>query len=277
MDKQSIKFFDSGISLPYSHISDFMTSWLYKYFVDLYGDLQIVSDPEVCFLAYNSDGTVVDEIYCKDPRAKDKALTFIPKSFLGNKKESDDPMWKELRDNGFYISSREIHPIVKAKTLAIPFESNPNLPESIKDVDYEKIHYQVMDAAKFSNKPRLERRVLSTDALEYSYNPEDKSIKGPYSFHMDYTPGVYYMYFNYITEANPVKGRELIIGERDLFTLEEGREGILRSGNVFKEVKIPIKDEMIIFMNTYNPKFVHKVMPLLEDQKVVTLTTYVYT
>lgn len=275
MTPETINFFTKGKGY-FGTPEEFKSSWLYSYFTDLYGEIIFLPNIELEFIKVTEDGYYIDEIYTSDTSTAYKVGTYIPKKLIGNKKYSGEFMWMNLKESGFSISRDSTHPEIKNKILDIEFFKDINLPESILNADPETLHYHILDVAKYANKPRLERRHLETDALKYIYLPEDNN-KGPYSFHMDYTPNVYYMYFKYCTNVNPVIGRELVIGERDLNTISWNREGILRSGTIIKEIRIPICDDMVIFMNTYNPKFVHRVEPLRAKQEVITLTTYVYT
>lgn len=276
MTPETINFLTKGKGW-FGTPDEFKKSWLYSYFTDLYGEMVFLPNLEFEFIKVTEDGYYIDEIYSKDSSSEYKAGSFIPISFIGNKKSSFDSFWRDMQNDGYFVAHYDPHEKVREKINSIVFFEDDNLPLSILNSNAEELNYIVLNVPKYSGPLRLDKRIISTDALKYRYKENELDTRGPYSFHMDCTPGVYYMIFNYFSNSKKIEGRELVIGERDLSTIELDQKGICRSGNIIKETKIEIKDGMVLFLNTYNPRFVHKVEKLKADQEVVLLSSYVHT
>ena len=99
------------------------------------------------------------------------------------------------------------------------------------------------------------------------------------------------MFFSYFSKIQPIKGRELLVGQREDFL--DFSQSILdlsipqkqKSYNPFESISekkvtnfdsITINHNTVILMNTLNPMFVHKVNKLLADNEVVLLTHYLW-
>ena len=141
--------------------------------------------------------------------------------------------------------------------------------------------------------PIINSHVITTsDAVKYVFDPSDiDSIKGPYSFHMDYFNRLLYMYFIYFSQKTPIIGRELLVGKRDDFTnfMVEGMElsspeqpkiptpyEKVSDDKVSGYHTIELEDNMLVLMNTFNPMFVHKVCKLRAKNEVVLITNYAW-
>ncbi|MBT7610700.1 MAG: hypothetical protein HN576_13150 [Bacteriovoracaceae bacterium] len=293
----------------------FKNSGLFEFYGNQFGPLVYTDRIDLDFIGVDSEGYLFDEIYYPYEGCQ-KVGTIIPKMFLESNlsKEKPDPIWKEVAEKGYAIVegislSPDLHKEV-LETGFIPHGLNDelNLSRSIyhayfatlMDYDRPELHKnpEYMDRVteeclKFVPRPSpiiKDHLFYTADMVKYLYDPLDnESIKGPYSFHMDYFSRLLYMFFVYFAKNTPVDGRELLVGQRKDFENFDA-EALDRSPSVQPDLvspfeslpdkdiinfdKINIQDGTVILMNTLNPMFVHKVEKLRSDNEVILITNY---
>lgn len=275
-------FFKHGFG-EFGTVENFKESWAGKYFEALYGELVFLPYSKLKFITMDTNGYFFDEIYTQKGMLPNQVGTLIPKQFVSLKKEDSDG-WKKLHEDGYYI----VEDVDLPKELVDKLEDetyyhHDSLPNSIMFPSYndkEEPSY-VKEIAYFLNdklgliKSDID---ISTDSIKYIYDPNDKEDKGPYKYHMDFMKDINYMFF-YYRSKKPIEGRELLIGERKLRSLDMSSVDIKdickNNSKVKDKAKIQVKDKMLIALNTYNPRFMHRVEKLKEDNEVVLLTNYV--
>lgn len=294
--------------------NEFKSSQLYEHYGNIFGHMIYTEDTTIDFIAVGEDG-IYDEMYYPQDVPNKKGV-IIPKVFYESNLKPCQPniIWKDVAEKGYGIIKNAKLPdnlrneILEEAYIPHGFNSEANMsrsimhpyfftlmdydkPEKHKSPDYmKKITKKALEFIP-SGQPIINSHVLNTsDAVKYIFDPKDhNSIKGPYSFHMDYFNRCLYMFFIYFSKRDPIVGRELQVGKRADYTnfLVEGME--LAPG---EQPKIPspyekvsdelvpnpdtikIENDMIILMNTFNPMYVHKVLKLREPNEVILVTNY---
>lgn len=278
MTLDDIDFFLKG-KANFSSVEFFKKSWTYLYFTELYGEMIYIPDSDFQFIGIDKYGNCYDEVYTKNKDAKEKIGNFIPKNIIGKKKPIDSELWNSVSKNGYSILEYKPHNFINNKIHNLKFQKSSEQDNSVL-IQEGGLPYQIYDLAKYVNKSfegPLVSKNLEVDALKYLKGTH-KDTKGPYRFHMDFCPNLYYMFFNYYTKSNNIEGRELVISKRKNLNLDQeiNKEKLCTSGETYDEKIISIKDNMVILINSYNPLFVHKVNPMKSDSEVILFTNYLY-
>lgn len=295
----------------------FKNTGLYEHYGNLFGPLVYTEDSPYDFIGVDKEGTLYDEIYYPQDNFN-KVGTIIPSNLLEQdfKIVTPNPVWKEVSTKGYCeLKNIKIDDELSDKALNeayIPHGINPELnmaksifhayfatladydqPEKHKYPDYMKFITEQVIPQIPQGQPIINNYVHHTaDIVKYVYDPEDMgSIKGPYSFHMDYFARCLFMFFIYLAQNRPVVGRELYVGKRDYFkdfsaealdlspASQPDEEAVgpferLSDDRVKEFDTIKIDHKKVVLMNTLNPMFVHKVEKLRKKNEIVLLTNY---
>lgn len=296
-------------------VAVFESTGIYKHFTNIFGELVYVDDLNVTFIGVSSDGFFYDEIYYP-MEIPNKIGSIVPKIFLEIEWKRPHLIWKDVADHGYaIIEDFDFNKEDKAAVLNdpyIPFGANKEFdfhetilqPYYMHQMDYEEPekhknpeHLKRLTEEVFSYLSQFpsnlsESKLQTTDTVRYLYNKDLKeSDIGPYSFHFDYFPRLMYMFFTYFSKKKPIVGRELLVGKRYDF-IDFSPESLISTkprdtlkGGAFEKIQnkslveydiIPIKDNMVVLMNTVNPLFVHRIERLREENEVTLVTNYVW-
>jgi hypothetical protein len=279
MTSEDIKFFLHGKAV-YGDPESFKQTWLYKYFTELYGEMVYLAGSDMEFIKVTLSGMYYDEIYTIDESGEPKLGTFIPVSFIGKKKSVNGQLWKDVARKGYGVLEYPVHPNIKNRIYEIPFKSSNEQDPSVQIQANEELTYHAYDLAKYTNvasNPPCFSRNIEVDALKYSYAKYKECTKGPYQFHMDFIPGLYYMFFSYHTKAQSLKGRELFVSKRKKLNITDlDKKTLSKGGEAYDHQLIRVKNNMVVFINSYNPLFVHRVMPMRSQDELILFTNYVH-
>lgn len=279
MTFEDIKFFLHG-KAEYGDPESFKKTWLYRYFTQLYGEMVYLAGSDMEFIKVTPSGMYYDEIYTVDESGEPKLGTFIPVSFIGKKKSVNNQLWKDVARKGYGIFEYPVHPTVKNRIYEIPFKVSEEQDPSVMVQANEELNHHVHNLAKYTNaasNPPCFSRNIEVDALKYSHAKYKECTKGPYQFHMDFIPGMYYMFFSYHTKADNLRGRELFVSRRRQLDLSDLNKGtLLKGGEAYDHQLVKVKDNMVVFINAYNPLFVHRVMPMRSHDELILFTNYVH-
>ena len=292
--KATIEFFTTG-KANFGTVDSFKTSWAGQYLESIFGEMVWMPDvPEYYFIGIAPDGTIHNEIYY--PMLEKRLGSFIPRSFLKFKRHKPHPLWKDVQENGFAaIENYKIGSYYKDEIWKQEYDSAIDetmlLPSYLDKIDYEnpektfnprylqELSYLIYDDLKIAEKGAF----CTTDSIKYLYKEGNESTEGPYVFHMDFMERLYGMFFHYHAKQ-PIEGRELVIGYRDLesfpFSNPQNDKPLLSKNipmaNIAAYKEIKIKNDMIVVMNSVNPLFVHRVNKLKSDNEVILLTNYIW-
>lgn len=296
----------------------FRNSGLYEHHANLFGHLTYTEDLSINYIGVDKDGYLYDETYYPY-EGIEKVGTIVPIHLYEQnnyeKINNVDPIWKEVAEKGFAIIDSIPLPDELQKSCMeegfIPhgYNSELELPKTIyhsyfdplKELEPEKVITKkyLQDSTDYlisrlpSPQPFIKNWVMTTANLK-KYIYDEKEIdcnKGAYSFHMDYFPRCLFMFFTYLSNSPDIKGRELLVGQRDDF-LDFSAEAVdlspdaepsienpfgrLTDDRILNYEKIPIAPNKIIIMNTLNPMFVHKVLKLKSKDDVLFLSNYIW-
>lgn len=297
-------FFHSGKAF-FKSVDEFKASLCGSFYRHIFGDLIYTENKTHSFIGVDRDGTFYDEIYY--PTVFDNRVgTLIPKVFY----ESDlpliapDPIWKSVARNGYAeLENLKMPEDLKDKALGeafIPFgftegqgcsksfsqayffaQGNYDIPEQHKSpayLDDVTEHYlnQIPKTSSLFQKYTMH----TADLVKYYFDESDlERLDPPNIFHMDYFPRCMFMFFIYFSKTSPIYGRELGVGVRGDFTIEDHNKTSIFDEKIYDESKIdfvdlPIADGKVILMNTLNPIFMHRVNKLRAQNEVTLITNY---
>lgn len=294
---------------------EFRESQLFEHYANIFGELIYTEDTSIDFIGLGTDHKIYDEMYY--PQDITKKGVIIPRIFYEANLTPciPDLIWKDVAEKGYHVIKNIDVGSLKNDVLEeayIPhgFNSESNMSKSIMhpyfftlmDYDRPENHRSPEYMKKLTSRgmqyipqgqPIVNSFALTTsDAVKYVFDPSDySSIKGPYSFHMDYFNRLLYMFFMYFSQTTPIVGRELLVGKRDDFSdfFVEGMELSSpeqpKNPTAYEKVSddkvqdphvIKLEDNMLVVVNTFNPMFVHKVLKLREINEVVLITNYAW-
>ena len=296
---------------------EFKRTGLYEHHANLFGHLTFTEDQSINYIAVDKNGFLYDETYYPYPNIE-KIGTIVPIHLYEQnykKVKSPSPIWKDVAEKGYgIVDGISIPKDLKNKCLEegfIPHGYNKNLDiptsihhayfDSLKETEPEKTIQKdyTRDITNYLiNKiPKGQTLINNWDIhtsniKKYIYEPADSnSIKGPYSFHMDYYPRCLFMFFAYISKNPQIDGRDLLVGKREDFKdfsrealdfspdtepSPESPFGRLSDDKITDFNRIKISSSQIIIMNTLNPLFVHKVEKLKSSNEVILIANYAW-
>jgi hypothetical protein len=281
---------------------DFKNTKLYKHYVGLFGEIIYTEDKSKQFIACDNEGFFYDEMYYPYKEQETKGI-IIPKSLYELDVDGSVASieWEEVASKGAKSLDIKMDPNLRTQAVTetfLPYGYNDKLskvrtiqhpyfetlidsyedPDNIRCPEYliEIVDCCLRQIPKAQ--PLMEMyRLKTADIIKYIHNAEDwDDKKGPYSYHIDYFPGLLWMFFTYFPLHSPVEGREVSIGRRSNIEMSADNKGRLGDEPIETIMTIPIKNDQVILMNTLNPIYAHKVEKLKHDNEVVMMTNYLW-